>query len=118
MLPVVPVSVSRLALHNVALPVASSSLAQLLGVIIIFLKLLSLSLFLSLFLWSRRPSAKNPPPFPTYYPEEDGADALPKEAYVEDIHQPSESTIIFTQDDATKKEVRTGAKLAKVRAKK
>ena len=67
----------------------------------------------------RRPKAENPPPFPTHYPEDLKEDEMNlKQAYDPNIHQPSDPTIVYQESDSVKKEIRTGAKLAKVRTKK
>ena len=64
----------------------------------------------------RRPTLENPPPFPTHFAGEDESQEL--DVFLDKIHRPSDPTIVFQEDESTKKVQRTGAKLAKVRVKK
>lgn len=61
---------------------------------------------------------ENPPPFPTHFASEqrDGDQEL--EVFHHKLHRPSDPTIVFQEDESEKQVKRTGAKLAKVRAKK
>lgn len=73
-------------------------------------------------IFGKRPSEANPPPFPTSFPgEKEGEKEREKESgivYHESIHPPDAPTIMFKEDPKEKKiEKRTGAKLAKIRAK-
>lgn len=65
----------------------------------------------------RRHTADNPPPFPTYFPEQDPEIQL-TDAYDKEIHHYADPTITFVETEDEKKVIRTGAKLAKVRTKK
>ena len=79
----------------------------------------SLFSFLPLLIINRRPNAENPPPFPTHYPGDlEGDEEKITEVYHADVHRPSDPTVVYLEDDSPKREIRTGAKLAKVRTKK
>ena len=81
----------------------------------------------------KRHTERNPPPFPTFYEGVDEVKELtegqddstttglvtkPDCIYHKDLHQFHSPTIVFADDEADKKTIRTGAKLAKVRTKK
>ncbi|XP_074600181.1 mitochondrial ribosomal protein L3 [Brevipalpus obovatus] len=67
-------------------------------------------------IFEKTPTIQKPPPFPTYFPEEE--EELPENLYHPDIHQFSDPTIIFQETEEEKKKQRQGAKLAKIRLKK
>lgn len=102
------------------------------SILIFYKSVFKLTLFLCFL--HRRHKAENPPPFPTYLPhlelaetEEAAKEAGEEERKTEQvdvvidpaIHNFSDPTIVFVDDESDKKPaIRTGAKLAKVRTKK
>ena len=77
----------------------------------------TLTSFRLLFLFYRRHTAENPPPFPTYFETDADKQQQVAEAYHKSIHHFEDPHITFVETEADKKVVRTGAKLAKVRTK-
>ncbi len=57
-------------------------------------------------------SSENPPPFPTYYPE-DAKEPLPEDIYDKDLHSFGEPTLIFEETEAERKAALAAAKVAK-----
>ncbi|RWS28998.1 60S ribosomal protein L3-like protein, partial [Leptotrombidium deliense] len=66
----------------------------------------------------KRPKLSDPPPFPTYIPEESSSKDIPENIYSPEIHAFTDPTVIFVETEEEKKAARVGAKIAKVRSKK
>ncbi|XP_022643831.1 39S ribosomal protein L3, mitochondrial-like [Varroa jacobsoni] len=63
----------------------------------------------------KAPTAENPPPFPTYYP--DPENPLPVEVYDKDFHRHDDSSIVLEEEQQVKRELKVKAKMkSKVKA--